>query len=150
MSGNIRNRFVLLCGMVVGIVLLVCPAGANAATGTGESPLFDLNTLWASGVGSESEMPQADRLGGSYPNPFNPLTTIKFELAGPTAVRLRVYDLQGHLVRRLLEGDVLEGGVHEAEWNGRDGSGGRVAAGVYLYRLVTNGYVGSRRMTLVK
>lgn len=139
-------------GMVA--ACLVCVIGgaveAEAAIGTSDSPLFTLNSRWASSVEGQGDLPRFDRLGGSYPNPFNPLTRIKFELAHPTAVDLRIYDMQGRLLRVLLTNELFEPGVHEAEWDGRDHRGASVAAGVYLYQLVTDNFSGSRRMTLVK
>lgn len=142
---------------MVAVLLTVCLAGlllvgneAEAAIGTSDSPLFSLNSRWASSVEGQGDLPQFDRLGASYPNPFNPLTRIQFELARATAVDLRVYDMQGRLVRILLTNEMVEPGVHEAEWDGRDHRGASVAAGVYLYQLVTDNFSGSRRMTLVK
>ncbi len=139
-------------GMVT--ACLVCVIGgaveAEAAIGTSDSPLFTLNSRWASSVEGQGDLPRFDRLGDSYPNPFNPLTRIKFELAHPTAVDLRIYDMQGRLLRVLLTNELFEPGVHEAEWDGRDHRGASVAAGVYLYQLVTDNFSGSRRMTLVK
>jgi hypothetical protein len=130
---------------------LFCTAGrATALTGTGDSPLFSLNTQYVSAVETPSELPTRDRLGGCFPNPFNPLTRIRFELARPTLVDLKVYDLQGRLVRVLAANELLAAGRYEAEWNGRDGRGAQVATGVYLYRLVTDSFSGSRRMTLMK
>ena len=131
-------------------LLCLATTSAWALTGSGDSALFSLNTQAASGVAEGANLPQRDHLGGCYPNPFNPLTSISFELAQKAAVELRVYDLQGRLVRVLLDGDLLDDGLHEAQWNGRDGQGQSVAAGVYVYRLVTESFVGSRRMTLVK
>ncbi len=142
---------------MVAVALTVCLAclflvgnEAEAAIGTSDSPLFSLNSRWASSVDGQGDLPRVDRLGGSYPNPFNPLTRIKFELAHATAVDLRIYDMQGRLVRVLLTNEMVEPGVHEAEWDGRDHRGASVAAGVYLYQLVTDSFSGSRRMTLVK
>ena len=122
----------------------------DAVPGVSESPLFNLNTLWATGVEDRADVPGLDRLGDCYPNPFNPMTTINYDLARPATVSLNIYDLQGRLVRVLLANESLAPGTHQAEWDGRDGRGNGVAAGVYLYRLVTENFVGSRRMTLVK
>jgi flagellar hook assembly protein FlgD len=86
----------------------------------------------------------------NYPNPFNPRTTISFNLPQETAVRLRVYDLSGHLVRTLLNGGVVQEGRNEVVWNGRDDSGQRAASGVYFYCLEAAGYSETKRMVLVK
>lgn len=141
-------------GRLFGIVLVACTlcaaGGASALTGSGDSPLFSLNTSWVSGVEDLPDHPAVDRLGGCFPNPFNPVTKIRFELASPTVVDLKIYDLQGRLVKALVTDEVLGSGRHETEWNGRDERGAKVATGVYIYRLVTDRFSGSRSMTLIK
>ncbi|RKX29587.1 MAG: hypothetical protein DRP71_16120, partial [Verrucomicrobia bacterium] len=78
--------------------------------------------------------PQSTRLAGVYPNPFNPQTTVAFELAASEHVTLRIYDLRGRQVR-VLEDAVLPPGRHERTWDGRDSSGRTVASGSYLVRM---------------
>ncbi len=86
----------------------------------------------------------------AYPNPFNPSTTIAFELEAPAGVTLGIYDVAGRLVRTLVAGEVTGPGRHEATWDGRDAGGRTVEAGVYLCRLQAAGQVLTRRMTLLK
>ncbi len=144
-------RSTIRLGLVCALVLLASSSlTAHAATGTADSPLFELNTLWAADTGGPSEAPHRNRLGGCYPNPFNPLTTINFEVGERTTVNLRIYDLQGHLVRSLLADELLAAGGHRATWDGRDDHGNQTAAGVYLYRLVTPKFTASRSMILLK
>jgi len=70
------------------------------------------------------------------PNPFNPRTTLRYSVAEAGAVRLAVYDVNGRRVRTLV--DAPRGaGTHSVTWNGTDGSGKRVASGVYVVRLTT-------------
>jgi hypothetical protein len=83
------------------------------------------------------------------PNPFNPHTSIAFELARESAVRLRIYDCQGQLVRILVE-DVLPRGEHEAIWDGTDRSGKHAAAGVYFCRMEADGVREMVKMVLTK
>lgn len=133
------------------LVGIIGTAGvAPALTGSGDSSPFGLNTRWTSGVEDQADLPNINRLGDCYPNPFNPSTRIRFELSRPAVVTLRIYDLQGRLVRTLVENDHLVPGRYESEWDGRDEREASAAAGVYLYRLVTDGFSASRRMTLMK
>lgn len=137
--------------LIVFLAFTLCASGgASALTGSGDSPLFSLNTREISGVESLPDLPVLDRLGDCFPNPFNPLTRIRFDLAHPTVVDLRIYDLQGRLVRVLIADELLKQGRYESEWNGRDERGAKAATGVYLYRMVTDRFSGSRRMTLMK
>jgi rhodanese-related sulfurtransferase len=86
----------------------------------------------------------------SYPNPFNPATTVAFTLEEPATVRLEVFDLQGRLVRGLLRGEAREAGSHAAVWNGKDDQGRALPSGAYLCRLTAGGTELCRRMTLLK
>lgn len=89
-------------------------------------------------------------LHAAVPNPFNPQTTIAFDLPASGEVRLAVYDVAGRLVRRLVDGEVRSAGRHEEIWDGRDAGGRTVAAGTYFYRLEAGGFADTRSMTLVK
>jgi hypothetical protein len=97
----------------------------------------------------ESELPRRLELGNPYPNPFNGGTRIEFALPEATGLRLEIYDLRGRRLRTLVQGET-EAGFHSVEWDGRDGRGRAVAAGVYLCRMQTAGFATCRRLTLVR
>ena len=88
-------------------------------------------------------------LAQNHPNPFNPKTVIAFNLPRAQDASLRIYDIQGRLVRTLL-GGAQTAGRHEVTWQGRDESGGAVASGMYFYRLVTEEGSLVRKMTILK
>jgi 5'-nucleotidase / UDP-sugar diphosphatase len=88
-------------------------------------------------------------LGQNFPNPFNPATSIAFDLPRDQRVKLSIYDLQGRLVRTLVD-DVRATGEHTVTWTGTTDGGRRVASGTYMYRLVTGDRVLNRTMTMVK
>ncbi|HEX7070113.1 MAG TPA: T9SS type A sorting domain-containing protein, partial [Rhodothermales bacterium] len=83
-------------------------------------------------------------LAQNYPNPFNPETRIEFRLARPGHVRLAVYDMQGRLVRTLIDGARPAGGHAETF------SGAGLPSGSYVYRLETQDGQVSRTMILAK
>jgi hypothetical protein len=89
------------------------------------------------------------RLLPNRPNPFNPQTTISYELPKPGRVVLSVFDLAGRCVRLLVDTE-LGAGRHEVTWDGRDATGQRLASGSYLARLVADGQMRSLLMGLVK
>ena len=89
------------------------------------------------------------RLGPNYPNPFNPTTTIPFEIERAGWVRLTIFDASGRRVRTLID-ENKEAGSHEQFWNGRDSRGKPVASGVYFLRLETEGRRDTRKMVLLK
>jgi flagellar hook assembly protein FlgD len=86
---------------------------------------------------------------GAYPNPFNPRTTVAFELAQSQDVRLAVYDLAGTRIRWLLQ-EPRPVGRHEVVWNGLDSHGRRVASGVYVLRLEAGTIRDLRKVVLLK
>jgi hypothetical protein len=84
-----------------------------------------------------------------HPNPFNPRTTITFDVPAAGPVRLSVFDLAGRLVRTLIDGSMPEGS-HEVVWDGWDASAREVGSGSYLARLEFAGKVETVRMGLVQ
>ena len=100
--------------------------------------------------GTPDIQPVTYRLDQNVPNPFNPMTTIYFELPEATNVRLQVYDISGRLVRSLIGGESMGVGRQEIIWNGRDDAGQQVSAGVYFYHLSAGQFSQTKRMTLVK
>jgi hypothetical protein len=89
------------------------------------------------------------RLAGGFPNPFNPRTTLLFELGKPSEVSLRVYDAAGRMVRELFQGR-LPAGQHVHDWNGRDGEGRTLASGVYFVRAATADGADQAKLVLIK
>jgi hypothetical protein len=83
------------------------------------------------------------------PNPFNPVTKIRFSIAEPGWVRLVVYDVGGRPVRVLVDGE-RPASTYEVTWDGKDSAGRGIASGVYLYELEAPGYTGSKKMVLLK
>ncbi len=135
--------------------LVVCCAlataeSSSAETGYQDSAPFSINTSVLSGIDTTAPDVLVSELLPCHPNPFNPRTTIKFNLARSGKTHLAVYDLKGSLVKTLIAGEILTVGPHQEVWNGRDNTGKGVAGGVYLYRLKTNGYSSTQRMTLIK
>jgi hypothetical protein len=94
--------------------------------------------------------PTAHALHPGVPNPFNPSTRLRFDLAGSGRVSLRIHDLAGRRVRTLVDGEVLPAGAHERIWDGRDAAGRPVAAGTYLARITAGEWAAVTRLTLVK
>jgi subtilisin family serine protease len=93
--------------------------------------------------------PSGFELAPNVPNPFNPSTVIRFQVAGEGSVKVAVYDLRGAEVRVLVQG-ALGPGRHEVVWDGRDQSGHRVASGVYRCALLSGSVRLSQPMVLLK
>ncbi len=126
-----------------GTFTLLCTDLSGAQTGQ--------YTLRMSGaVTAVPETPvRAFVLHPNHPNPFNPMTTIAFDLASPAAARLVIYDVRGGVVRTLLD-EPRAGGRHTVVWDGRDQGGREVASGTYLYVLSAGTERARGRMMLVR
>jgi len=90
-----------------------------------------------------------NRLHGNTPNPFNPTTEIRFDLAGTSTVTLSVYDVNGRRVRTLVSGTRARGS-HVARWDGTNDRGETVTSGIYFCRLDGSGFSQTMKMTLLK
>ena len=92
---------------------------------------------------------------GNYPNPFNPETTIRFNVGNafihsePVHVLIDIYNIRGQKVRSLLDG-LFESGSNTVVWDGRDDSGRELGSGVYLYRMMAGEETSVRKMVLLK
>ena len=94
-------------------------------------------------------LPARFHLEQNFPNPFNPRTTISFDLKGGADAALSIYDIRGRLVwNRDLSG--LGAGSHKVAWEGSDDSGAQVSSGVYFYRLSEGNSNTARKMILMK
>lgn len=86
-----------------------------------------------------ASVPRALRLSPGRPTPFASSTVIAYELYTTSRVRLVVFDAQGRSIRRLVDGALQPPGPYAVTWDGRDDGGRGVAAGVYFYRIESDG-----------
>ncbi len=99
---------------------------------------------------TENELiPVATTLNGNYPNPFNPETTIKFNLKENSKVTIEIYNIKGQKVKTLMN-DVKNAGYHSVIWDGKDDKGKNVTSGIFLYRMKADKYSSTRKMILLK
>ena len=89
------------------------------------------------------------KLGKNYPNPFNPTTTITFDIHKPSKVKLEIFNIKGRSVK-ILTNKHFEAGRHYAVWDGIDTGGNPVSSGVYFYKMETTNHVETKSMILLK
>jgi hypothetical protein len=94
-------------------------------------------------------IPEEYALHYNYPNPFNPVTTMLYDLPETGHTRLIIYDLLGREVHVLID-KVMDPGYYSTQWNGRNSQGQTVGAGVYFYQIQANGFLQTRKMLLLK
>ncbi|MBN1466911.1 T9SS type A sorting domain-containing protein [candidate division KSB1 bacterium] len=97
----------------------------------------------------QDSAPQDFELAQNVPNPFNSSTAISFRVPQLSHIKIDIIDVNGHLVRRLLD-DQLDAGQHKVVWDGRDASGLSAATGVYIYRIESKEYREAKKLLLVK
>jgi hypothetical protein len=98
-----------------------------------------------------NDVPSTERmvLHQNRPNPFNPITNIKFNLPSKSKATLKIYDIAGREVRTLVDG-TLENGEHSITWFGKDNNGRDVTSGVYFYRLDAGKETSTKKMVLLR
>ena len=90
----------------------------------------------------------------NFPNPFNPETWIPYYLANPATVTVRIYSVDGNLIRSIDVGKRGAGAYTSRQravyWDGKDDTGDSVASGVYFYQLLADDFSETRRMVVIK
>ncbi|MFQ6676974.1 MAG: two-component regulator propeller domain-containing protein [Fidelibacterota bacterium] len=94
-------------------------------------------------------LPEEYTLSQNHPNPFNPTTTIQYELLRQSDVQITIYDLLGREIKKLVSGELVSG-YHEAIWDGTNDHGKPVSAGVYLYQMRTKNHIQTKKLVLLK
>jgi hypothetical protein len=89
--------------------------------------------------------PENFRLMQNYPNPFNPTTTIEFQLAIESNVSLKIFDLLGREVASLINNETMSAGSYTMLWNAT-----YMASGVYYYQLLTDSFIETRKLILLR
>jgi hypothetical protein len=110
-----------------------------------------MNNLTNPDITGDKDTPPAYTyyLERNYPNPFNPVTTIKFGLKKRGHVTLKIYNVAGQLVRTLVNG-VRDSGHHKITWDGRNNDGVSIASGIYFYKMETKNFRAAHKMVMLR
>ena len=100
-------------------------------------------------VNETLDIPKDFVLHHNYPNPFNPTTTIRYDLPKDSKVQIMIYDIMGRVVR-ILVNEKQNGGYKSIIWNGTNDFGQEVGMGMYFYRISAGGFVQIKKMVLLK
>jgi flagellar hook assembly protein FlgD len=108
-------------------------------------------TVMADGnIINHKDIPKVFALHTNYPNPFNPETTIEFDLPKDASLQLKIYDVTGKLVRTYADGERWDAGYHSVVWDGKDERGKSLSSGMYFYRMITDEFNQTKQMLLLK
>ena len=107
--------------------------------------------VFLAGIGLEAQLvPTTNELAQNFPNPFNPETTISFDLASSASVSLTVFDATGQVIRTLVNGQAMSAGSYRHVWDGRNHAGHSVGSGIYFYELKAGEFASMKKMTLLQ
>ena len=95
-------------------------------------------------------VPDVYALKQNFPNPFNPVTQIRYQLPEESVVTIQIYDIMGRVVRSLVSNEKELTGYHQVTWNGTNNHGDGVSAGMYLYVIQAGKFRDTRKMVLMK
>ncbi|HHE54559.1 MAG TPA: T9SS type A sorting domain-containing protein, partial [Caldithrix abyssi] len=133
----------------LGIARQVFISGKNAYLADDWDGFYIIRNDLLLGLQNAPTVPVRFALYQNFPNPFNPWTTIRFELSEHSAVRLEIWNSQGQKIKTLVNG-TLTPGLHQITWNGTDSNGNPVSSGNYIYRLKTKDHTLQKKMILLK
>jgi len=122
----------------------------------GASCEFALDDIYWEGGGTVKVIHDNDRgfpmkyiLKDNYPNPFNPTTTLHYDLPEDALVNITIYDMMGRQVKTLIN-QTKNAGYKSVIWDATNDYGKPVSAGIYLYQIQSNGFIQTRKMLLVE
>ena len=157
-SSNVSGAFVFPIGTTEGRwnARVLIHDESNNLTNLGPNELAEKNfqshiivdnTL----LGSEklNTLPMEFALLPNFPNPFNPVTTIRYELPDQKLVNISVYDMRGNLIKNLLK-SIQSPGLKTVQWDATDNRGNMVSAGVYFYKIKAGSFIQTKKMILLK
>jgi hypothetical protein len=154
------TQFNLGSGNQQSLQISFTPSQAGLSVGVlwiiSNDPLRDTLDIYLSGIGEGvsgivdiATLPKTFEVHQNFPNPFNPTTTIHYELPQGSEVKLNVYNLLGQKIRTLIN-TKIEAGRHQIIWDGRNDSGISVASGIYLYHFEAEYYSKVMKMVLMR
>ena len=97
----------------------------------------------------QGQIPTKLELKQNYPNPFNPSTTIEYQIPGTGNVVIKIFNINGELIKTLKE-EQQSSGNYSVKWNGKNNNGQQVASGIYICRIMFGATMLSRKMLLLK
>jgi flagellar hook assembly protein FlgD len=137
-------------GQILTIEAEILQTADNIVLTADKIMLNDRSVSKVTSVGAgQADVPTTYALQQNFPNPFNPSTTIEFQLPASGFVELKVYDIAGREVTTLVS-DVKNAGTHRIQWNAVDDRGMKISSGVYFYRISAGQFNQIKKMILLK
>lgn len=122
--------------------------GSSSGANT-ELTMVSLEIATAVGEDGSQAIPDEYKLNDNFPNPFNPTTSIEFDLPRNSHVTIEIFNLLGRKVTQLAD-EEYPAGSHRVIWNGMSSDGQMVSTGIYFYRIVAGDFIDTKKMLLLK
>jgi hypothetical protein len=100
-------------------------------------------------IGESTQLPMKFALHQNHPNPFNPITTLRYDLPQDAMVNITLYDMMGRVVSNLVKSQ-QNAGYKSVQWNATNDKGAPVSAGLYLYTIEAGKFRQTKKMVLLK
>ena len=115
--------------------------------------IFEVEQIWnvavnLTGIDDNSIIPATTQIVGNFPNPFNPTTTIKYDLNKSAFVQIEIYNIKGQKINSLVN-QFQDAGHKSIVWNGTNSQNNKISSGFYFYRLVLNGKAHSMKKCII-
>ena len=136
-------------GRLAGVVYNDADALTYGYDAAGNLASYKATRVTLTDVEGSAVLPDEFALRSNYPNPFNPSTTIRYDLPEPSQVRLELFDTQGRLVLVLLD-KYQSAGFHRVTWTAERNGRQQIGSGLYVVRMTAGDFVATRRILLVK
>ena len=146
-DGQIDDHFGMAISSFENSIVVGSRLDDNNELNSGSAYFYKLDKLFPSLA--PKFIPDDFQLYHNYPNPFNSLTTIKYDLSYSTKVEIIIYDILGRKIIELVNNE-QGAGRKQVSWNGVNSNGNLVASGMYIYRLVTLQFTNAKKMIYLK
>ena len=145
-DSNPDGIFIIISGLVnISDVEVSGYFGSELSFEIGPSRFFEENLA----LSDIKNIPNYFALHNAYPNPFNPLTTINYDLPKDSFVRIDIYDLMGRQIKTLVNED-MRAGYRSINWNATNDLFQPVSAGLYIYTIKAGEFMKTKKMVLIK
>jgi len=114
-----------------------------------DSLAFVWNIIVDEIVSVQDLVPQVTNIYQNFPNPFNPITTINYDLSQDSDVQIEIYNIKGQKVKQLVN-EQKQAGKYSVNWNGKNDNGRLVSSGIYFYKMKSVDFEKTRKMLLLK
>ena len=111
--------------------------------------IINISTIITSSSENLKVLPNIYKLCQNFPNPFNPVTTINYQIPEASNIELKIYNARGQEIKTLVS-KYQQAGYYQVRWYGADSKGSQVSTGVYIYKIMAGNFSKTMKMLMIK